>query len=150
MARMIEQQVYKLEEVVEMFGIPKNVVDKMKASGDFSQFPFNVMKIGEDIYVCPKKQVDRFIETGKKPTIRKKAQGSGREKLWHQGGYTVWNFPIPNELDRAFETIWHNMNKELVIKMTKRQLIYLAVKEFIDRRPQFLVEEKEELEEDDG
>jgi hypothetical protein len=147
MAQLIEHQVYNLDEVIEMFGINKSVIDKMKLSGDFSQFPFTVMKIGDSMYVCPKNQVDRFIKTGKKPTNRNKPIGSGKERIWEKGEYVTWHLPMPKELDAAFETIWHNMNKELYVKMTKRQLIYIAVKEFIDRRPQFMVEEtqKEEM-----
>jgi hypothetical protein len=127
---------YTLREVGHLVGIPANRIKTIINGRRFDLIPFSVIKIA-DTYVCPRKQVDAFIEMGKLPNLKKvDGYARGQPKKWIPGEYVNWNFRVPIKMAEKFNVIMRKINEKATIRMNKRDIIFLAIKEFIDRRPE--------------
>jgi len=100
---------------------------------DAGRFPFTVYQVGERKFLVDKRQVDNFLETGKLPDIYNK----GRSKKWHSGEYVNWNFRIPKDLAFSFNALCEYLNSKVVTPLSLNDYRRLAIKEFIDRRPEY-------------
>ena len=70
---------------------------------------------------------------------RPRKQSPGRPPKWKENEeLTNINIPIPKKLYSQFQQVVDNANAISVVKTTYRDMIYLAIQEFIQRRPQFL------------
>lgn len=126
-------QTYSLIDVGRMCGIPKSTINHIVEKRQFDRIPFTVIQIANR-FVCPKKQVDKFFEEGKLPNFNKQ-KTVGRPKKWYTGEYKTYNFPVPMTLHEDFMEVVNRLNKTTSLSLTKRDYIYVAMQEFIDRRP---------------
>jgi len=69
---------------------------------------------------------------GKVPKI-----SPGRPKIWKDDTYTNINIPIKNELYDRFKRMVDRANDVSAVKITYREMIYIAIEEAIQRRPEF-------------
>jgi len=71
-------------------------------------------------------------------------QTSGRPPKWKDNpNLTNINIPFPKDLYEEFKDIVDNANKLSVSKVNYRDMIYVSVREFCDRRPQFKSEKED-------
>lgn len=81
---------------------------------------------------------DYWKRTGEVPKV-----SPGRPPKWKGNpNYININIPFPKDLYEEFKQIVDKANSMSVIKYTYRDMIYLAVREFIDRRPQLKEQEE--------
>lgn len=83
-------------------------------------------------YGIKRKHYDYWKRTGKVPKI-----SPGRPKRWKDDAYTNLNIPIKKELYDRFKRMVDNANAVSAIKITYRDMIYVAMEEAIQRRPEF-------------
>jgi len=83
-------------------------------------------------YGIKRKHYDYWKRTGKVPKI-----SPGRTKIWRDGTYTNINIPIKNELYNKFKRMVDRANDVSAVKVTYREMIYIAMEEAIQRRPEF-------------
>jgi len=134
---MIEYEAYPFYTVCEQFGLSKNEAQTL-VENDFRDFPFKVIKVGKN-YLVPRKQVDDFLEYGKKPLDTSRL---GRKRKWFPGEFIFYRFQVPNQLNKQFERVIESINRELPSALNKADFQRIAIIEFIQRRPEFLNNEK--------
>lgn len=83
-------------------------------------------------YGIKRKHYDYWKETGKVPKI-----STGRPKRWKDDTYTNINIPIKKDLYDRFKRMVDNANDVSAVKITYRDMIYVAMEECMQRRPQF-------------
>lgn len=83
-------------------------------------------------YGIKRKHYDYWKRTGKVPKI-----SPGRPKIWKDDTYTNINIPIKNELYDRFKRMVDRANDVSAVKITYREMIYIAIEEAIQRRPEF-------------
>lgn len=72
-------------------------------------------------------------------------QSPGRPPKWKNNpNYVNINIPCPKDLYDTFKKVVDKANEMSVVKVTYRDMIYVAMQEFIDRRPEFLDLEEDE------
>lgn len=75
---------------------------------------------------------------------RARKQSPGRPPKWKDNPNVVnINIPFPKDLYKEFQGVVDRANEMSVVKVTYRDMIYVAVQEFIQRRPQFLNHDKD-------
>jgi hypothetical protein len=84
-------------------------------------------------YGIRRSHYDYWKRTGKVPKI-----SPGRPKRWEDDTYTNLNIPIKNELYDRFKRMVDNANAVSAVKITYRDMIYVAMEECMQRRPQFV------------
>ncbi len=86
-------------------------------------------------YGILQKHYDNWKLKGKVPKV-----SSGRPPKWkNDDSYENLNIPISKSLYTGkFKKVVDNANKLSVVKLSYRDAIYLALEEFVQRRPQFL------------
>ena len=76
---------------------------------------------------------DYWKRTGKVPKI-----SPGRPKIWkNDPTYTNINIPIKKDLYDRFRRMVDNANNVSAVKISYRDMIYIAMEEAIQRRPEF-------------
>ena len=136
-----KRKTYPLKQAIELLGMRLDNGYEMAKNGTF---PFPVIQVGENAWAVPKKPVDDFLEQGKLPPRLSRTARTKRQEVWNSSNSVNWNYPVPKELHETFRRVVKNMNKALANPISLEQAKRLAAKEFIDRRPQFLKDDKEE------
>lgn len=84
-------------------------------------------------YGILKKHYDYWKRTGKPPKV-----SPGRPPRWkNDPTYCNINIPIKRDLWERFKRMVDNANAVSVVKISYRDMIYVALEEAIQRRPQF-------------
>lgn len=130
----IEKKVYTLYELASLLGWEKNQMQHLIESEKFDTIPFKVLHIGNS-YCVSKKQVDNFLESGRKPTWKKGSQVGRKPKWKGNNDYCNINIPIENSLYDEFKECIDYLNSISVMQTTYREGIYVAMQEFVQRRP---------------
>lgn len=77
---------------------------------------------------------DFWKRTGEPPKV-----SPGRPPKWKNNPNLInINIPFPKDLYRQFQQVVDNANSLSVVKVAYRDMFAVAVKEFVERRPQFL------------
>ena len=85
-------------------------------------------------YGILRRHYDFWKQTGEVPKV-----SSGRPPKWKNNPNVInLNIPFPKDLYEQFKKVVDKANSMSVIKVTYRDMVAVAVKEFIDRRPQLL------------
>jgi len=99
----------------------------------FEQFEKPIKNGMVNSYGIRRKHYDYWKRTGEVPKI-----SPGRPPKWKGNPNVVnINIPFPKDLYEEFKGVVDNANDMSVVKVTYRDMIYVAVQEFIQRRPQF-------------
>lgn len=75
---------------------------------------------------------------------RPRRQASGRPPKWKGKDLANINFRLPKELHNKFKEIVNNANKLTVSTISYQDMYIIAIKEFVERRPQFLNNDEDE------
>ena len=130
---------YSLHSVGRLLKIPKATIDGAFSDGIDSiqalkpiAHLFHRFEEGEEIsYGILKSHFDKWQRTGKAPKV-----SSGRPPKWKDNSNIVnINIPFPKDLYNEFKQIVDNANSVSIMKVSYRDMIAVAVKEFCDRRP---------------
>jgi len=85
-------------------------------------------------YGILRRHYDYWKQTGEAPKV-----STGRPPKWKSNpNVTNLNIPFPKDLYEQFKKVVDKANSISVIKVTYRDMVAVAVKEFVDRRPQLL------------
>lgn len=97
----------------------------------FEQFEKPVKNGMVNSYGILRKHYDYWKRTGDAPKI-----STGRPPRWKDNPNVVnINIPFPKDLYEEFKSVVDKANDMSMVKVAYRDMIYVAVKEFIDRRP---------------
>lgn len=82
-------------------------------------------------YAILKSHFDKWQKTGKVPKV-----SSGRPPRWKNNpDYDNINIPVPKKLYDEFKQVVDNGNALSAVKYSYRDMIYVAMQEFCNRRP---------------
>lgn len=82
-------------------------------------------------YGILKTNYDFYVKNG-----RARKQSPGRPPKWKDNPNVVnINIPFPKDLYEEFKGVVDNANEMSVVKVTYRDMFAVAIKEFVDRRP---------------
>ena len=85
-------------------------------------------------YGILRRHYDYWKQTGEAPKV-----STGRPPKWKNNPNVInLNIPFPKDLYEQFKKVVDRANSMSVIKVTYRDMVAVAVKEFVDRRPQLL------------
>lgn len=130
---------YSLHSVARIMGIPKSTIDEAFKDGIDTigaikpiVHLFHKFEEGDEFsYAILKKHFDRWQKTGKVPKV-----SSGRPPKWKTDStYTNLNIPIKKDLYDRFKHMVDKANAVSSVKISYRDMIYIAMQEAIDRRP---------------
>jgi hypothetical protein len=130
---------YSLHSVGRLLKIPKSTIDGAFADGIDSiqalkplAHLFHRFEEGEEVsYGILKSHFDKWQRTGIVPKV-----SSGRPPRWRNNpDYDNINIPVPKKLYDEFKKIVDNGNVISVVKYSYRDMIYVAMQEFVQRRP---------------
>jgi hypothetical protein len=87
--------------------------------------------------------VDRFLEGKPNRTqIPPHKKGKrGAQKKWNPDECIHYNFPVPVDLDERFSQVVDAINEEFDYPLPKSDFQRLAIEEFIQRRPEYMIKE---------
>lgn len=134
MAAVYKEEVYTMDQVINILGLYRNEAYRMLNEGTF---PFPAIQLGPKTWRIPKKPVDDFL-AGNLPRDYKppwKKGRYGRTPKWRKGEKVNYNVPIPLTMHQQFTEVCERENKKMISPITKGDWIRLALQEFIDRRP---------------
>lgn len=94
-------------------------------------------------YGIRRKYYDHWKEKGEVHGI-----SPGRSKIWRKGTYTNVNIPVKNELYDRFKRMVDRANDVSHIKISYREMIWIAMEEAIQRRPEFALDDSKDGDED--
>lgn len=135
----VPESFYSLFGVARMLGISRGTIAK------FDKGTPSVIKELEPIahlFVCfeeegrktwaiKKSHFDKWQRTGKVPKV-----SSGRPPRWKNNpDYDNINIPVPKKLYDEFKQVVDNGNALSAVKYSYRDMIYVAMQEFCNRRP---------------
>jgi hypothetical protein len=131
---------YSLQAVGRMLKIPSDTIKDAYRGKELNSIQaitpiahlFTKFEEGEEFsYAILKKHFGRWQETGKVPKI-----SSGRPPKWKTDStYTNLNIPIKKDLYDKFKRMVDKANAVSSIKISYRDMIFVAMQEAIDRRP---------------
>lgn len=134
---------YSIYAVGRMMGIPKPTVsgavitkniNRIEALKPIAHLFVSFEDDGENTFAIRKIYFDRWRKTGK---VSKKS--TGRPPKWKDNpNLTNINIPFPKDLYEQFKQVVGNANAISVVKVSYRDMFAVAVKEFVERRPEFL------------
>ncbi|MDR7856104.1 hypothetical protein [Tissierella sp.] len=107
-------------------------IDALKPiAHQFKEFPKYENGYLRNQYGILKSNYDFWKENG-----RTRKQSPGRPPRWKDNPNVVnINIPFPKDLYEEFQGVVDKANEMSMIKVTYRDMIYVAVREFVDRRP---------------
>ncbi len=132
-------------EIAKLEGIPEGTVKcavseglegikRMGALSPIGHLFREFEKGSRKSYAILKRHYEYWKETGESPKV-----SPGRPPKWKNNPeYENLNIPIPKSIYGQFKKIVDNANKIAVTQVTYRDMIYVAIKEFCDRRPELL------------
>lgn len=135
----VPESFYSLFGVARMLGTPRATVANFdKNSPPSALEPIAHLFIcfeeeGRKTWAIKKSHFDKWQRTGKAPKV-----SSGRPPKWKGNPNIVnINIPFPKDLYEQFKKIVDNANSLSRVHVTYRDMIAVAVQEFVDRRPNF-------------
>ena len=133
----VPESFYSLFGVARMLGIPRATVANFDKNGPPSALePIAHLFVcfeeeGRKTWAIKKSHFDKWQRTGKAPKL-----SSGRPPRWkNNSDYDNINIPIPKKLYHEFKQVVDNGNALSAVKYSYRDMIYVAMQEFIQRRP---------------
>ncbi len=129
------KETYTISEVSRLLGI---TIKEIKVELEKRTFPFPAIKL-KKTYYFPKAPLDAFLRGDNHPSanIYGSKDEVGAKPKWKNREKINWNYPIPRELSDQFDRITQNQNKELMHPLHKGDYVIIAVKEFVERRPEY-------------
>lgn len=135
---------YTLQAVGRMMGIPKATIDRafkdenaIFSIGELKPIAHLFKKFEESdefSYAILKTRFDKWIKTGIVPKV-----SPGRpEKYKNLELYATINQPVLRSIYNEFQEIIDNANSVSVTQTTYRDQLTIAIKEYNQRRPQYL------------
>ncbi len=130
---------YSLHSVARLMKIPKSTIDGAFTGGIETieaikpiAHLFHRFEEGEEVsYGILKSHFDKWQRTGKAPKV-----SSGRPPKWKGNPNIVnINIPFPKNLYEEFKMVVDKANSLSRVHVTYRDMIAVAVQEFIERRP---------------
>lgn len=121
----------KAIEVKKVEGV-KHIEELKPIEHLFEQFEKPIKGGMVNQYGILRKHYDYWKKTGEVPKI-----STGRPPRWKNNpNVTNINIPFPKDLYEEFKGVVDRANDMSMVKVAYRDMIYVAVREFIDRRPQ--------------
>jgi len=139
----VPKNYYNIFDVAKMEGIPKGTIDRaahnglrgiaaieaLKAIGHlFKEFEKPVRGGMRKQYGIKRTYYDYWKQTGEAPNLPTGRPALGKKRL---------AVNIPEELIEEFHALVDKANEMSVIKVSYSDMAAVAIREFIDRRPQF-------------
>jgi hypothetical protein len=138
----MKSECYKFKDAADKLGMTHRQLATAIKNGEL-ELPYIKTGPGTQCYRFPKKAIDDFV-AGKRPKKKfswEREQPDSRVK-WLPGEYTRWpQLNVPNDLHERFETVHKNMEAYFGERILKDDLRRIALKEFLDRRPEYAKEE---------
>ena len=131
---------YTLQAVGRMLSIPSDTIKDAFRGKELNSIQaiapiahlFQKFEEGEEFsYAILKSHFEKWQRTGKVPKV-----SSGRPPKWKDNPNLVnINIPFPKDLYYQFKNVVDNANSKSRVHVTYRDMIAVAIQEFLDRRP---------------